>query len=694
MNSMNSTPAAISRFTLGPVVTALMLLATLMVPSMALAQASAIGSPATVGAATARLADVAYDPANNIYMAVAAANSGSIRAVRYDSANNATASFIVFTGGDGTNWAQAPMIEYVPHASNGAGGLGAFVVTWMNIGNVMGAVVSTSGVVSGPFTVSDGEKVFEEIGAFMAYSTTSQRLLIVWQTARFGIKGRIFNANGSAVTGAFQLANNDSARNPSVTWNPVTNQFGLAHTGFGGSGAFAAFRTVSIDGAPGARDTFGFTTGTFNTDLDVHPTTGRYMMAWTLAAGSGSRVAEFDSSGSRTGTGVISTVLGDTTSMGLAFNPVSGTFLAVGQHFSSYEVVGAELNARGVALQGATILTSGGAPTGSFYPRAAARTQGAAQWLVAYSQNFQRIATQLVGTSSTGGASTTTLAASSSSGSSSSDTSSSGCSGSAPFAGAVCQNGGWVPGSGGSSSGGSTSGGCSGTAPFSGAVCQNGGWVSGGSGGSSSGGDSSGCPGTAPFSGAVCQNGGWVPGGSGSSSSGSGSGGSSSGGCSGTAPVSGWTCVNGGWVPGSGGSSSGGGDSSGCPGSAPFAGAVCQNGGWVPGSGSTSSGGGSSSGCSGSAPFAGAVCQNGGWVPGGSGGSSTSGCSGSAPFAGAVCQNGGWVPGGSSSSGSSSGCVGNAPVAGWVCVNGGWRPPSGGDELMPEAVEPEPAFKP
>jgi hypothetical protein len=707
MNSMHSTLAAIGRAILGSVATVLMLLATLVVPTTVLAQASAIGSPVTVGAATVRLTDVAYDPVNNIYMSVAAANNGSIRAVRYDSANNATASFIVFTGGDCCNWGQAPRIKYVSHAPNGAGGLGAFVVTWTNVGNVMAAVVSPSAVVSGPFTVSDGEKVWEEIGPAIAYSPTSQRLLIVWQTANFGIKGRIFNASGSAVTDVFQMANNNSGRDPSVAWNPITNQFGFAHTGFGGSGAFAAFRTVSVDGSLGARDTFGFTSGTYNTDIDVHSTTGRYVMAWTEASGIGSKVAEFDSNGSRTGTGVISTVLGDTTSMGLAFSPVSGTFLAVGQHNSSYEVVGVELNSRGVALQGATIMTSGGAPIGSIAPRVAARTTGAAHWLIAYSRNYSHIATQLVGTSSTGGASATTLAESGGSSGGSSGSSSSGCSGSAPFSGAVCQNGGWVSGgSSGGSSGGGDSSGCPGSAPFSGAVCQNGGWVAGGSGGSSSGGgDSSGCPGSAPFSGAVCQNGGWVPGGSGGSSSG----GSSSGGCSGTAPVSGWVCVNGGWVPGGsgGGSSSGGGDGSGCPGSAPFAGAVCQNGGWVPGGsgGGSSSGGGDGSSCSGSAPFAGAVCQNGGWVPGGSGGSSSgSGCSGSAPFAGAVCQNGGWVPGGSGSGGgSSSSCSGSAPVSGWVCVSGGWVPPNhpgaGGGELMPEALmpealEPEPVFQP
>jgi hypothetical protein len=266
--------------------------------------------------------------------------------------------------------------------------------------------------------------------------------------------------------------------------------------------------------------------------------------------------------------------------------------------------------------------------------------------------------------------------------------------------GAVCVNGGWIPGSGGGDSGGGGStGGCPGSAPFPGAVCVNGGWIPGTGGGDSGGGGSTGgcpglravprrrlrqrrlgprhgrqrlrlggstggCPGSAPFPGAVCVNGGWVPGTGGSvlrrrldgrlpglgavprrrlrqrrlgTRHGRLGTPALTGGCPGVAPFPGAVCVNGGWVPGTGGSGSGGSTGS-CPGSAPFPGAVCVNGGWVPGSGDSSG-----AACPGSAPFPGAVCVNGGWVPG----SDSSSCSTPDPFAaigGGICTNGGWTP--------------------------------------------------
>src|SRR5262249_11777457 len=137
-------------------------------------------------------------------------------------------------------------------------------------------------------------------------------------------------------------------------------------------GAFAAFRRVpATTGAPSGRLSFGFAAGTYNTDIDVNPSTHHYVMGW--AADAGSNVAEFDEGGTLIGSGLLNSQVGGSTSLSLSFNPVSGTFLAVGQDAVGGEIVGAELNSRGFPISGKTTLTNGGGTRGSFYPRVVGR---------------------------------------------------------------------------------------------------------------------------------------------------------------------------------------------------------------------------------------------------------------------------------------------------------------------------------
>jgi len=570
-----------------------------------------------------------------------------------------------------------PRAKYSPHSNGGAGG---FLVTWHqndipSRNALHGRIVScVSGPTSGDLTISDisedGTKY--TIGAPAAYSSTSQKFLVTWQTDTFGIRGRFVSANGAMLGGTMLLANINGARDPGVAWNAATNEFGLMYTGWDGSGAFAAFRTVrAVDGGLSPLQKFFYGTGTYNTDITVNTATNHYVVGWVVLPG-GSRFALFDQSANLVNTGLMTTRFGGADNLSVSYNPVSGTILGAGSDNLSYEIAAMELNGFGTPISSAGGITQGSSAPGSFYPRVTAR-QSAGQWGLSFSRRYVVLGAQFVASGGAGGG----LPPPGQPPPPPPPTG--GCSTPDPFAalgGGICVNGGWLPpGSGGGGSGGSNSGGCTTPDPFAsmgGGTCVNGGWTPGGGGGGGGGSNSGGCTTPDPFTsmgGGTCVNGGWTPGGGG------GGGGSNSGGCTTPDPftsMGGGTCVNGGWTPGGGGG--GGGGTGGCTTPDPFTsmgGGTCVNGGWTP----------RGTGCTTPDPFTsmgGGTCVNGGWLPGGiapapSGGGGTGGCATPDPFTamgGGTCVNGGWTPG-ITCSGLPDPFV---AIGGGVCINGGWVP--------------------
>jgi len=377
--------------------------ATLVVAAsahVAQAQISPVG--ATISAAftpTVRGTDVAFDTVNQQYLMVGASDSGSIRAVFLNTSGNVVNTYLIFAGGGNTGqWAQFPRVEYARQAN---GGKGAFLVAWHSLGRILVSMVSaTDGVLTSAEVIS-GTSTWEEIGPSIAYSSTSQTFLLVWQTARFGIEGRFVGVSGSPVGPVRTFANEFTARDPSVAWHPTTNQFGFGYSGFGGSGAYVRFRLVDMDGTLSGGHTTGNTSvGTYNTDLAVNTLNGSYVFVWAQPAGHGSYFLELSSAGAPLNEGLISTQMGDTTSLSLDYSPMSGTFLAVGQSAQSYNASAAELSPRGVPLTAATVVTDGGEVIGTYYPRVTARLDGAPHWMMSFSRKFNEMAGQIVSTTS------------------------------------------------------------------------------------------------------------------------------------------------------------------------------------------------------------------------------------------------------------------------------------------------------
>jgi hypothetical protein len=580
--------------------------------------------------------DTAYDPVNGVYLVVV--GNGPVYGVFVNAAGTpVTAPFAIFAN-DASTWAHFPRVEYSAHAPNGVGGSGGFLVTWnSNSGNtnfVWGRIVAyTSGVarvVTDTQLISDGDQLgtWHETGPAMAYSASSGKFLVAWRTNQYAIQGRFVTAGGVPTGPVMLFENPGGSRDPALTWNPATNEFGLVSTGFGGSGAFAAFRRINVAGGVSARTTFGFGPGTFATAIDVN-SSNQYVLVWAVHPGTMS--ATFDQNGTLLTSNFITDRLGFDQSLGLAYNSATGTFLAVSSDRDTAEVGAVEIAFSGLPNSSAQLVTDGGNPNGggSFHPLTASRP-GTNQWNVVYSRNFRGAVNQFVGTTSTGGG---TGAVPPPPPPPSGGGSSSGCSTPDPFAsigGGRCVNGGWVPGGGSATppppppapapppppppSGGA---GCATADPFAsigGGRCVNGGWIPGGGGGNAAPPPAppvgSGCSTPNPFAslgGGACVNGNWIL--------------NSSGGCSGSDPfasIGGGSCLNGGWIPGGGGGSASAppppappATAAGCSGSDPFAtagGGACVNGGWVP----------VSIACTGPDPFVsigGGVCINRGWVP-------------------------------------------------------------------------------
>ena len=140
-----------------------------------------------------------------------------------------------------------------------------------------------------------------------------------------------------------------------MAWNPATDEFGISYSGYNGSVAcgnapFVGFvRLRAGDGFLFPRTIFGCSAGTYFTDVAVNTNTGRFVMGWS--PGGGILFQEFDAAGNGTAnTGLMSGVFGGNDNFSLDFNPVSGTFLGVGQHNASYEIAGVEANTSGFPI--------------------------------------------------------------------------------------------------------------------------------------------------------------------------------------------------------------------------------------------------------------------------------------------------------------------------------------------------------
>jgi hypothetical protein len=627
--------------------------------SPASAQLWTLPPPVKLMDVSVRGIDSSHDPVNDVFLSVGA--FGFVTGVFANSVGEPIGGHFTISSGAGhSNYTR------VLYSRDLNGGNGGFLVAWSSEdGSIRARIVAYPGVLVGAEQVIAAEPVWIEAAPAIAYSSTSQRFLIVWASITLNIKARLVGLDAAPIGGIAQISSG-IGKTPGVAWNPHRNEFGVSYSGESGSSAFSAFAIVpasNID-APGviAKDSFNFLPGglTYITDLAFSPASRHYVMTWYEWPNSMAAVfSEFG--GAPLFYGPVSSRIGVYDSLSISYSPVSQTFLVAGLDPGNDFLTGAELAGNGVKIGFDTQLIGAGP---AWYARSAP-SSNTPMWQTVISRGF-KLTDRVVFTGTTGGGSgsvpppppppTTTTDPTPPPPTTSTST----CAG-GDIPGMTCVNGEYYPTG---SEPTTSSGGCTGTVP--GMICVNGNWVLD-TGTTMTTTTTSSCAG-GPIPGMTCVNGNWIPDSSLSTASTS----SCAGG-----PIPGMTCVNGNWIPDSSLSTA---STSSCAGG-PIPGMTCVNGNWIPDS---SLGTASTSSCPGG-PIPGMTCVNGNWIPDSSlGTTSTSSCPGTVP--GMTCVNGNWVID-SSTPTSTGGCPGTVP--GMTCVNGNWIPNSTKLELtapIPNAV--------
>lgn len=359
-------------------------------------------------AAEVRGIHTAYDPVNRVFLVVTSFGGTYGVFVNAETGLRVAPPFLIESSG--STFGEYPRAEYSPHLANGAGGYGAFLVTWANFPvGVSARVVSYSAGTIGDVVSVGTTPARGTTAPAIAYSPTSRKFLIAWQTTTANIYSRIIavtssglpEARGSerALTGGF------GAQRPDLAWNPTSDQFGLSYTAYDNDwNAWVAFVGISagteVAQAPATMgNVAGPLAGTFMSEIEYNVATGRYVLAWTYAAGSLS--AEVTPSGQVQGARLVTSDTGGNDNLGLAFNPISGTFLLVGQYQYTYEIAALELQSDGTAIGDAREVTNGAGQAGSYYPKVSSSAT-TRRFDIAYSQGYFSMASQLIATASTG----------------------------------------------------------------------------------------------------------------------------------------------------------------------------------------------------------------------------------------------------------------------------------------------------
>ncbi len=330
---------------------------TMAAPASAAAQQVSGGATVDLAALFVRGVDTAADASGN-YLAIG--GQGQIVAVCINAGGAAItgAMTINATGG----YASFPRAVYSPHANNGAG---AFLVVWAEApGNpdamrqLFARVVSCSAGLVGPARVVSSAVWWEPGNLGIAYSRSSGVAFVAWQTPEHTVGGSLIDNNGAPV-GPIVGLSSGMGRDPSVTWNHTTNQFG---GGVQRRDLFGVCRRESSQ--PGrihsqylqrvarhADDDDGRGVSLGNRPL-------HHVLVRAIERGARTRCRIRRQRESHLpGNGLdASGIVHDAFSM--AFNPVTGTFVMVGANRDNDTVMGLELNSRGFPFNGENTLSS------------------------------------------------------------------------------------------------------------------------------------------------------------------------------------------------------------------------------------------------------------------------------------------------------------------------------------------------
>lgn len=460
--------------------------------------------------ATKRFPDVAFDGANGAFLVVTGLQKLEARYFDTDGAPLGGVAVVTTTGG-------ANRVVC-------AAAINKCLITWLQEPNlVVGRFVRfNSGAVqflSGPFTIGSSGLLTNSAPG-LAYSSAASEFLVVWTDGMNNLRARRVDADGTLLGAAAYFYVSNSAvweGFPTLAYNSAQDEYMVAYYCEPGGQSGVCARRVK----PGTGALIGGTSilysGGFNQypEIAYNPATNQYLaITWGFSGGSWmlkGRLA--DGNAAPLGASTLALAAkGGGDGVGLAYNPVSNTFLADYQSQTNAETWGVEIGPAGGP--GTQIQLSYSGTTLSVQPRAEANPN-TDQWLMVMSKGFANITAQRVGhglTTGGGGGGGT------------------GCSTPSPGTGYTCVNGTWVP-----PSTGGTSGTCTTAKPAANWVCVNGNWLPPWMAPTTSS-----CTTPKPGPNFICVSGNWLPDTSGSGSTST---------CTTIKPAANWVCKNGNWVP-------------------------------------------------------------------------------------------------------------------------------------------------
>jgi hypothetical protein len=394
---------------------------TLVAPSVASAQATRLGPTLNLGGSTSPviLPDVAHDPVNNRWLQVA--GNGFIEGHLLNAAGTTIATIHVNASG---GYVQNPRVEYGADVAAGAGG---YLVTWHetigNLAYVRGRLVAADGsLIGGDIPIGPGGSSWLA-GAAIAYSTRSSEFLVAW-VGSFGISDDIHaqrvSSNGSLAGGLVLISNGslDWDREPSVAYNPDTDQFYVAYASYSRAnfGYVSGRRIQAGTGAyVGDIQQFAANLASRIPSVTYNPDARQYLLVWhhTYSGGAAfyGQVLNGADAAPVGGLRVISSYYVAYDALDVDYNPPSGEFLLV-THGRNWEDAAVSIRGTGDPIDNGFVLTNTpdvralkadpARNDGNYNPRVAA-SKVEKKWLTVTSSVFASVSAQFAASGGTGG---------------------------------------------------------------------------------------------------------------------------------------------------------------------------------------------------------------------------------------------------------------------------------------------------
>jgi hypothetical protein len=382
---------------------------TVVTPSMAAAGPSRLGptfdASGAIGSVTT---DIAYDPANDVYLLV----SGPLGAVapaygRFVKGDGAVLGAGVFRLAASPASTQQPRVAY-------SAAFGGFLVTWIdNPGDVWARFIRYSP--GGPEFATGDLLVERPIGGVRSSTSPAvvcagakPECLLAWH--QYGIRESVPYADIHAVriglagerlgTKYFLTNDGDWQDYPAVSYDPAAGIYAVAHTYVPSTSQLWVHRIEAGSGTYHGHVVLATGDWIYKPEIAFNSASGQFLVTYYEKTFHQIYGRFMKSDGTPT-TNVIALLGGYSglDSNSIAYNAISGSFLG-NAHGNGAEDVAYEVSGTGNPSS-PFLATDVRGPTGAFYPRAAAHS-GRKEWMMAFSANHAYLAGQRITTDTQG----------------------------------------------------------------------------------------------------------------------------------------------------------------------------------------------------------------------------------------------------------------------------------------------------